>query len=179
MPDQLLKRETSIDHFSSGGPLPFLLYIGLFLFFVASALFGGVLLLNRAQHAAHTELQEQVRLKEQQLKPELLQSIFLLEDRLKSMRAHITRHIFTSHIIRLLEETTHPQVRFSSLVFAPESRKIDLSGETANYASLARQIHFFEQHPQIEKVEFGGLSVGDNNLLRFRASLIVKPALLQ
>lgn len=52
-------------------------------------------------------------------------------------------------------------------------------GEAASYAVLAEQIAALEKNQSVEKVEFGGLSLGTKNLVNFKIAIILKPALLE
>ncbi|QQG45673.1 MAG: hypothetical protein HYW89_02010 [Candidatus Sungiibacteriota bacterium] len=179
MADLLLKKESPEAKFRIERGSSFLFYLVLALFFLGLAVYGGLLLLNRGQERAREELTAQVRLKEEDLRPELLNQIFILDKRLKNLRTLLARHIFPSNTLRLVEADTHPQVRFLNFNLSTDSRKLEMSGETTSYAVLARQIALFERDPQVERVEFGGLSFGTNNLLGFKLTLIIKTSLLQ
>ncbi len=154
-------------------------YGALIIFFFMLAGYGGLLLLNRAQEGARDELQEEVRLKEENVRPELLNEITALEERLKNFRTLLDSHVVSTGPLALLERLTHPQVRFTNFNFTPGDRKLDLTGEAASYGVLARQIVFFEGEPLIERVEFGGLSLGQTNVINFKASLVLAPSMLQ
>lgn len=156
-----------------------LLYLSIGLFFLVGAAFGGLLLLNRAQKESHVTLLGEVNKKEEDLKSDILRQIFLLEGRLKGLRTLLSAHIFPSNVIKLLERDTLPQVRFLNFNFDAASGRLDMTGEAASYSVLARQINVFERDPQIEQVEFGGLSIlGGANLAGFKLTIIVKPSSL-
>ena len=53
-----------------------------------------------------------------------------------------------------------------------------MSGEATSYSTIARQIGVFERDQNIERVEFGGLSLGANNVAGFKVSLIFKRSFL-
>ncbi len=177
MPDLLTKKETIK---SSTGPKynsPLFSYIGLLLFFLVGASYGGTILLNSNQQKTKEKLIEEIKLKEESLRSELLDEIFLLDERLKNMGSLLHKHTFTSNIFKLIEADVHPSVRFSSFNLNTDSRKIDMSGEAASYTALSKQIGIFERNAQIEKVEFGGLSSGPNNLIGFRLTIILRPGI--
>lgn len=154
-------------------------YFSLLLFLASLAAYGGLALLNRAQGEAREELARAVGEKEAELRPELVNQIFLLDARLKNLRTLLSGHLFTSNIFRFLEGSTHPRVRFLSFNFLAQSRRIDMSGEAASYATVAEQVALFERHPHVEKVEFGGLSLGSNNLVNFKLTLMLRDAILR
>lgn len=153
--------------------------IGIGVFALVAAGTGGLALLNKTREAQRTQLIEQNKIKEESLRPELLDQITSLEQRLKGARQLLTDHPFVSNVLRALEADTHPQVRFSNFSFARDGLKADLSGEAASYRVLARQIGIFEQDPQIQKVDFGGLSTTGEGLVGFKVSLVFRPSLLQ
>lgn len=152
--------------------------VGIALFAVVLGATGGLIILNRNREAQKTQFIAQNRIKEESLRPELLNQIASLQDRLKAARILLGNHTFASNVFRVLEADTHPQVRFSNFTFARDSLKADMTGEAANYRVLARQIGIFEQDPQIQKVEFGGLSSTSAGLIGFRLSLTFRATLL-
>ncbi|MBI2640472.1 MAG: hypothetical protein HYW91_01140 [Candidatus Sungbacteria bacterium] len=178
MADLLLKKESPLQtlQMRRGGSILF--YFSLLAFFLASAGYGGLWLLNNAQGKARDELIAQVKTKEEELRPELLNQIFLLDARLKSMRALLSQHSFPSNILNFLETHTHPRVRFLNFNFSGSAGKLDMTGEAASYAVLAEQIALLEGDPNIETVEFGGLSIGAKNLANFKMAIIFKPSIL-
>lgn len=178
MADLLFKKESPLStlQMRQGGSILF--YLSLLIFFAALAGYGGLALLNNAQEKAREELIAQVRTKEEELRPELLNQIFLLDARIKNMRALLSQHLFPSNVLSFLETHTHPQVQFLNLNFSGDARKLDMTGEAASYAVLAEQIAALEGDPNVSGVEFGGLSLGAKNLVNFKIAIIFKPNLL-
>lgn len=155
-----------------------LFYVSLLVLFVTAASYGGVLLLNTNQQKTKTRLVEEIKLKEESLRSELLNEIFLLDERLRKISILLNRHIFTSNLFKLLETDVHPQVRFMNFNLPTNTKKMELSGETASYTALSKQIAILERNPQIEKVEFGGLSFTPNSALNFRMNITFKSGIL-
>ncbi len=153
-------------------------YFSLILFFLIAATYGGLFFLNRGQKEARNLLLEEIKFKEEELRPELLNQIFTLDNQLKNLRSLLARHVFTSNVLALLESNTLPRVRFTNFNLTAGSLKVDLTGEAANYAALAEQVAILERHPQIEKTEFGGLYQVSPSLVGFKLSLTLKPGLL-
>lgn len=154
-------------------------FLALLFFLAASAGYGGLFLLTRAQASTRDELILQIQEKEKNLRPEIIEQIFILEERLKNITTLLNRHTFSSQAFHVIEADTHPQVRFTSFGFTPADYKADMSGETVSYAALARQVNILERDPQIERVEFGGLTLTGNNFLGFRSTIIFRPTVLQ
>ncbi len=156
-----------------------LFFIALLLFLGASAAYGGLFLLTNAQKSARDALTSQIKDKEKNLRPELIEQIFLLEERLKNIVTLINQHTFASNVFRIIEADTHPSARFMSFGFVPTSYKVEMTGETTNYATLSQQVNILERDPLIEQVEFGGLSLTGDNTLGFRTTITLRPSLLQ
>lgn len=180
MADLLLKKEIPLNRFKflqrSGGTI----FVGsLGLFFLIVVIFAGLALFNRSQARTRDELSKDIRVKQDELRPELLNQIFLLESRLENMQNLLDNHPFVSNSLKFLEDQTLPQVRFLNFDLKIDTRKLEMAGEAANYATLSEQIMLFEKHPQVEKVEFGGVTLGSGNLVNFRLSIIFRPSLLK
>lgn len=139
---------------------------------------GVLVILNRSRETQKVQFIAQNKTKEESLRPELLNQIAILEARLTGARTLLGGHTFASNVFRVLEADTHPQVRFSNFAFARGGLKVDMTGEAANYRVLARQIGLFEQDPQIQKVEFGGLAGTAAGLVGFKLSLTFRETLL-
>lgn len=160
------------------GGSSWIFYTSLLLFFLAVALYGGLIFLNRAQDRARAEIMEQVRLKEEDLRPELSEQILRFDAQLKNIRTVLSQRNFPSAVTGLLEKTVHPQVRFLTFNFSAQDRLVTLGGEAASYTVLTQQIAALERAQGVEKVEFGGLNQGSNNLVNFRLMLTLAPAYL-
>lgn len=155
-----------------------LLFLGVGVLAVTVAGVGGLIALNRGQEIQREELISQNKIKEESVRPELLQQISLLDRRLKGARQLIGDHAFASNIFSVIEKNTHPEVRFLNFTFSADGLKADMSGEAASYRALSRQIGLFEREPQIERTEFGGLSSTGEGLVGFKLSLTFTPTLL-
>lgn len=180
MAEFLIKQDGSRQfrrfNFERGGSLFFAGSLTLLILTLASM--GGLILLNRTKAGERDQIAGQNRDKEQSLRPEELESVGMLDKRLKNLRVLLDNHLFASNIFKVIEQNTHPQARFTTFNFTADSRKLDMSGETASYSALARQIAILERAAQIERVEFGGLSTAEGKGVGFKLSIIFKPTLL-
>ncbi|MBI4225187.1 MAG: hypothetical protein HY617_02560 [Candidatus Sungbacteria bacterium] len=155
-------------------------YISLLAFLLVIAAYGGLIFLNRAQQTAQQEVLAQIDQKRQELRPELVQQIFSLENRFNAMKSLIQKHMFPSRTLAWLEQHTHPRVAFATFAFDSTSRKLALTGTADSLVSLNQQIAIFQQDPDIEKFEFNGLSLKkEAEGAGFNATVIFKPAFLQ
>ena len=155
----------------------FALFASLFLFIITLAGYGGLYYLNKSQDDTQAQLVQQVQQKEDDLRPQVLDKIYALRKKLKTIAAVIGTHQFTANTFSLLERDTHPRVSFDSYSFSPNNKSIVLKGKADNYSVLARQIAFFEGDQQINKVEFGGLSLGEDGRVSFNLTVYVLPTL--
>ena len=179
MAEFLLKQDvTSRNRFDFERSGSWFFFVSIFIFILALGGLGILMLLNKSRAATRDEIIAQNQSKEESLRPELLQQVSVLEKRLKNVRTLLGTHGFTSNVIKVLEQDTHPQVRFSNFVFAVDSRKVDMSGEASSYSVLSSQIGIFERDSQVERVDFGGLSTADAKFVGFKISITFKPTLL-
>jgi len=175
----LLQNQPAISRFprETGGSILF--YLGLIAFFIGLAAYGGLIIVNRGQEQASTDLTAEVRSKEEELRPELLNQIFLLDTRLKNLQTLIARHTSTAGVFQVVETNTFPSVQFSTFGFNADGHRIDMTGSAPNYATLSRQITAFEQDPRIKQVEFGGLSNTSAGQVGFKIAIILKQSALE
>lgn len=178
MADLLAKKQPYISpvQLERGGS--FLFYLALALFLIVAAGAGGLALLNRAQGEALRAILEEAEDKDVSLQSNIVNQIFLIDQRLRNLRLLLSEHIISSNVFLLVERDTLPQIRFLSFNFDSSARKLDMAGEATSYSMLSRQIGIFERDPNIERVEFGGLSLSGNNLAGFKLAIIFKKPFL-
>jgi len=155
--------------------VPLLFYIGLALLVLEGAAYGGLFVLKRYQTAAFEELIAEIESKAE-IRPEAINQVFLLDNRLRDMRTILSQRLYLSSLFSFLEGTTNSKVRFLNFSFRADTRRLEMTGEAGGYATLARQIALFESDPRIERVEFGNLALDQNNLLRFQTTIIFTPS---
>ncbi len=63
----------------------------------------------------------------------------------------IGKHKISSHVFNFIEQTTLPNVWFSSFDMSGSTNILTLSGESENMASLSNQIQTFEKHSEYIK----------------------------
>ncbi|MBI2121789.1 MAG: hypothetical protein HYT98_01570 [Candidatus Sungbacteria bacterium] len=180
MPNLLLRQEQlprTAPPLPQGAPA-FVYFLAFFIFLVTAGGYGALTILNKKQTDNRDTLRSEVKLKEEDLNSSATEEVFLLDARLKNLRSLLAGHLFATNVLKLVEDKAHPQVQFGDFAFLAGSRKVDVSGKALDYTALARQITILENDPMVERVEFGGLSLGEKNTVSFTASIIVKPDLL-
>ncbi len=179
--DNLLRKEgmsySARAHVASVEPLIF--YIALAIFLLVFAAYGGLVLLNRAQEDARTEEVKQIEGKLDELRPEFLNPVLTLDAQLRNLKTLLTEHMFASNIFRVLESSTYPNTYYDSFSFTADQNRVELSGKTTGFASLAQQIAYLERDPRVENLEFGGLSFGEGALLQFKLILTFAPEFIR
>ena len=154
------------------------LYVSLAIFVITAAAYGGLLVVNRAQYETRLQLIDEIKLKQEDLQPRVLDQIFSFDQRLEQIEAVLKGHTIPSNLFVFLERNTHPRVQFTNLNLG-EGDRITMAGQAESYAVLARQIAFFESDPDVRRLEFGGLSRGENKRVSFSISLAFVPSFLK
>ena len=156
-------------------------FISLAVFFILLASYGGIYFLNQSQKDALAKIQRGNKDKEDEIKSNIEQ-IFALDQRLKNIRMLTSGHLFPSNVIKFVEKNTLSQVRFGNFNYDAPTNKLDMTGDARSYAIIARQVHILESDPNVERVEFGGLSLtttqtGDG-LAGFKVTVVFKKSFI-
>ena len=180
MADFLIKKEKTADRFAMFRPgTGLILRVSLGLFILSLVSYAVLIFIDRSQVKTEENLLQEVRVRQDELRPELVNQIFTLESKLASIQTLINKHPFSSNILKFLEENTLPNIRFLTFDFKSDTGRLEMSGDAASYAALTEQIILFERNSRVEKVEFGGLTLGAGNLVNFRLTMVFKPVLLR
>lgn len=152
--------------------------VSLIFFFLA--VFGsvGVFVFRYVANQRIAVLEQDREKLEGELRPHLIDQVLELSRRLEAARGILGQHIFSSNVFEFLESATLPQTRYTSFGYAFDARRVDLNAEVASYGTLARQIQVLEARKEVEKVDFGGLSLGERGLVNFKVSIIFHEDLL-
>ncbi|MDO8500181.1 MAG: hypothetical protein Q7S66_06045 [bacterium] len=178
MPDELISKRPYPQRTQFAPPAGAPLFsVAIILFLIFLLVWGGLYFYKRSLDANAENWRSQISSLENELRPDLLNQLIGLSNRLAATREILSRHTFSSNTLALLERDTHPQVSFTSFQYSEEGRKIELSAKAASYRVVADQVMAFEADPQVESVGFGGLQLDDKGLVGFKLSIIFKPSL--
>ncbi len=156
-----------------GGALGLSVGFGVFLSMLA--LYIGLMVYNHSQDAAADKLVESITAKEQEIDPDKLKAILLLDSRFKNVRALLKNHVISSRIFSLLENNTFPQISYSTFLFDSKKGTVDLAGLTTSFALLAKQIAQFEHASDaVSAVTFGNPDKTEKGV-KFTIMLTLKP----
>lgn len=155
----------------------FIFIVGMVVFIGAVLVSLGAFVYTRMVQSNAAVLKEEVSKLEVDLEPRLLDQILGLDRKLRSIKEVLAGHTVSSNIFDLLEQNTLPPVRFNIFTYLADQRRLELTGQAANYGVLAEQVRTLEALDEVEDVNFGGLSVGDRGLLSFKMSVVFSPSL--
>ena len=161
---------------SEGGAWIFTL--SLIIFIAVLVLSGGLFFYQRTLETARAGWAEQVKNQENELRPELLGQLIELGTTFSSARELFSSHSFPSNVLTLIQSLTHPAVQYTGFSYSRSVRKIELTGLARSYQTVAQQVRAMEASPQVERVEFGGLSRNERGLVNFKLAVIFKATVL-
>lgn len=180
MPDDLISKRPAFERtriVTRGGE--WLFVVSAVVFVLTIVVWGGLFLFKRGLHTNAANWREQVSALERELRPDLLNQLIVLSDKLISSREILTNHVFPSNVFALIERTTHPLVSYDAFQYAADPNVVTLSAKAASYKTVAEQITILEADSQVERVSFGGLTLQDDGLVSFKLSISFKPSLLK
>lgn len=161
----------------SGGAWLFAVAVGLAV--AAAVASGGLFFYARALDGTRGEWLGEVSAREAELRPELLAELTHLSRSFSVASELITGHAYPSNALLFVQSITHPAVYFTNFSFSRDARTIELTGAARSYQTVAEQVSAAESHPQVERVEFGGLSRSERGLVNFKLAIVFKPSLLR
>jgi len=139
---------------------------------------GGLFLYARALDRSQAQWIVQVKGQEEDLAEGTL-SLIDTSNALNAARELVTGHVFASNALVLLEQLTLPRVQYKGFTFQREETRIELNAIAASYRMVSEQVQTFESHPQVARVDFGGLAVGSEGFVNFKLTVVFKPSLIQ
>src|SRR3989344_209296 len=152
---------------------------GVAVFIVVAVLCAGVFAYRKYLESQRETLTATVKEREQALQSDSLREIIAFSQSMNAAETLLVAHPFPSSVFPFLQENTHQGVQWKSFSFAGGTRRIDMNAVARSYRAVAEQVSVLEGKPDVESVEFGGLSLSGGGLVNFRVSLIVKPSVLE
>ncbi len=107
------------------------------------------------------------------------QKIKQLQQSLKVAVPLLKGHVFSSSALRLLQESTLPQVRYTNFDLKTDGAVMTVSGEAQTYNVLARQIAIFNGDKMINDVEVDKVALGQAGGVSFRLTISLEPSLFK
>ncbi|OHA08163.1 MAG: hypothetical protein A3B37_03855 [Candidatus Sungbacteria bacterium RIFCSPLOWO2_01_FULL_59_16] len=148
-------------------------------FIVSAVACGGAFAYRKYLESQRATLTALVKEREQALQSDSLREVIAFSQSLNAAQTLLAEHPFPSNVFRFLQENTHPAVQFKSFSFAGQNRRIDMNAVARSYRAVAEQVSALEGNPDVEQVDFGGLSSSGAGLVNFRVSIILGPSVFQ
>ena len=152
---------------------------GLLIFLATLVASGGLFIYVRSLEASKLEWEDQVRAKESELRPDLLDQLTDFARLISASQDLLKNHVFASNTLLFLEKATHQKVSFTTYGFNHEHLRVDMQGSAGSYRVVAEQVTALEANFEVEKVEFGGMAMNEKGVVTFKLSIIFKPTILQ
>ncbi|MEF8846913.1 MAG: hypothetical protein V5A57_00530 [Candidatus Paceibacterota bacterium] len=149
------------------------LYVGLVLLLIAGLLYGYLFF------AVNKSEQKLADLKKQ-LNQQITGEDEALEDKISNAQRKIDRsgriienHKAPSNFFELLEDNTHPQVRFDQMDLSVATGRIKLSGTTEDFSALGQQVNLLQNKDLIKNVDVSGAQLISGGKVGFDILVIV------
>lgn len=101
-----------------------------------------------------------------------------LKEGIEDFQDIIKTHIYSSNILKMLEELTLPQVRLADLNVDLSKVKITLKIEAASYQILAKQIVVFKEDFRIKEIDTSGVSMEVSGSVGSSLEIELEPSFL-
>ncbi len=137
---------------------------------------GGLFLYFRSQKETLLGLEEQLRAVEDDLRPELVNSLISTSRLLADVKKRLNTHVYASTIFSLFEKNIHGNANLVGVNFSFEGRRITADIAVPNYITFAEQIRLFERVSFVESVDFDKPTVSED-AISFHVIIVVKPEL--
>jgi len=101
----------------------------------------------------------------------LEQEIFGYQKKITVFSGLIKEHIFTSGFFTVLEEISHPKVKFAELTLNPFEGTALLSGEAEDFSALGQQLLILKGKSGVEDLSLSNISIGRQGKIDFALKL--------
>lgn len=152
--------------------------VGLGLFLVSLVACGGIFGYRKYLESRRDSLAREVKEREQALQSDSLREIIAFSQSLSAAQTLLREHPFSSNVFQFLQANTHQGVQFKSFSFAGQNRRVDMNAVARSYRAVAEQISVLEGNPEVESVDFSGLSLA-TNVVNFRIGMVLKPSVFK
>ena len=149
------------------------------LFLLVAGAEAGMQYWNNNQSAELKNIQTQFITLQQNFPQEQQNKIALLEAKINTLQILLQNHIYFSQGLTALENLTHPQVYYRSLIFNSDKNTLSLKGVAASSEVLSEALSGFVNDPtEIKMVVLHQAKVEKNRLVDFSIDVFLKPQIL-
>lgn len=157
----------------------FFVVSGIILFTISAGLLGGVFLYSDVLKSGIEGLKNELdRIKNEEFEIESINELFKVSNDIKEVRTVLAEHRVPSNLIKLIEDLTLKEVRFSNFSFAGDA--LSMNGVATSYTTVAKQAVVFETSPSIKESTLANFSLsGESGNVSFSTSITIKSELLR
>lgn len=102
-----------------------------------------------------------------------------LNQKLVSLETLLDQHPYPTTFFDFLEETTHPQVKYSHLSLSVREREAILSGTAASYGILAEQLAAINKSNLATFSNLGNIGISEKGGISFGLNLLLHPNIFE
>ncbi len=106
---------------------------------------------------------------------ELERKVFEYQKKINDFSTLLGAHKISSNVFKFIEQSTFPNVWFSSFSLTLKESQVKLAGETEDTLVLARQISFLKEKEFIRDVKLSNFSLGEEGRVGFNLVLSLNP----
>lgn len=158
--------------------------IGIFVFVLVALsllIYGGLFFYNKSLGAQIIELQTQIKEAKKQRDVDFEKEAIPLERALRGLKTILKNHFYWSNVFSKFEKLIVPQISFSDFNGTIEkdgSVNLSLSGKTAGYTYLAKQMVSFSQEELVSDIKVSGIKLGTEGGIEFGLNISFKKDIL-
>ncbi len=105
--------------------------------------------------------------------------VFNQKQNIENFSVLLQDHEYPLNFFLYLQETTHPEVWFSSFQFDSEKLSASLSGKTVDFETMDQQLQIFRSQELIKKAELKDPALGEEGGATFALDLIFSPEIFK
>ena len=150
------------------------------IFFLALAVYFGITFGSLPYWISRgSGVDQKIEVFKKQVPPEKQEEALVFYSQLANLKGLIENQKFSSAAFPFLERATQGGVYFSRFTLDLPQNKITLSGNARILDDISRQLFAFNQSAEIDRVIFGGATLGADNVWNFGVTLFLKNSTLK
>ncbi len=145
------------------------------IFFIASAIFSGVLYFYKnILSNGFADQQAALKQLEIEFEPSLITELDRVATSIAAARDLVGKHVRQTAIFALLQENALPAVTFTSLSYNDEKKSLVLTGDAASYGDISNQSSVFESLSNVTGARFSNLALRESGRVSFNLTITFK-----
>lgn len=154
--------------------LKFIFFLSI-LFLISQILLGVYFLVknNKTKEKIELAKNEIISLEKEVISP-LSKKVIAQKKKFERFKELSKKRNYISDFLKVLEETTHPEVWFSEFRFDSKTKKVQLKGEAKDFYVLAQQLLIFSQKDSFEDISVDKMKLEGDSKVTFKIEFIFK-----